>query len=103
MATFYYIMKDEHEFYNKLKNRDIDMITKMVKCILNAIERKKPKVDIFEVTFKNTRTLVFTLEKNQYIDLLENCLDDLIKIEDYETCAVIKRIISKKKKVVLSK
>lgn len=97
MATHYLIMKDEHEFYQKLKNRDFDLINKMVKCVLNAIKRKKDKIDVFEVTFKNKGILVFTLEKDQYSDVLNNCLNDFIKIEDYETCIEIQKILKKRK------
>ena len=40
--------------------------------------------------------MVFTIEKSQYKDLLKNCLDDLIKIEEYELCAEIKKQLNKK-------
>ena len=105
MAAYYLIMEDEREFYKKLKERDFDMINKMVKCVLNAIKRKRPKCDIFEITFKDNRILTFTLEKDQYNDLLKNCLNDFIAVEDYETCHIIQQILNKKvskKKVEMS-
>jgi hypothetical protein len=48
--------------------------------------------------------MLFTIDKPQYKDLLKNCLDDLIKIEEYELCAEVKKILdkkSRKKKEVL--
>ncbi len=42
--------------------------------------------------------MVFTIEKSQYVDLLSNCLNDLIAIEEYELCAEVKKVIDKKSK-----
>ena len=42
--------------------------------------------------------LTFNIEKTQYPELLANCLDDLIKVEEYELCAEIKKILDKKSK-----
>ena len=39
-------MKNPREFYHKLKERDPDMITKMVKSTLHAIKNKKPKIEV---------------------------------------------------------
>ncbi len=70
----------------------------MVKCVLSAYKRNKDSIDIFDITFKNMDELTFTIEKSQYTDLLSNCLDDLIAIEEYELCAEVKKIIDKKSK-----
>jgi hypothetical protein len=74
----------------------------MVKCVLSAYKRNKDSIDIFDITFKNMDELTFTIEKSQYTDLLGNCLDDLIAMEEYELCAEVKKILDKKprKKVV---
>ena len=101
MASYVLFMKDEREFYNKLKERDPDMIYKMVKSVLHAIENKKPKLDIFEVMFKDMNTLIFTKDKDQYADLLKTCLEDMVKAEQYEICAEIQKVLNKK--VELSK
>ena len=89
-----------------MKGRDIDIVMKMVKCVLSASKRNKEKIDIFDITFKNLDSMIFTIEKSQYKDLLKNCLDDLIKVEEYELCAEIKKELdrkprSRKKKEVL--
>jgi hypothetical protein len=42
--------------------------------------------------------MIFNIEKSQYTDLLSNCLNDLIAIEEYELCAEVKKIIDKKSK-----
>jgi hypothetical protein len=87
-----------------MRQRDPELIMKMVKCVLSATKRNKDKIDIFDITFKDTSSLVFTIDKPQYKDLLTKCLDDMIKIEEYELCAEMKKQIdkkSKKKKEVL--
>ena len=79
-----------------MKERDSDLILKMVKCVLSAYKRNKDGIDIFDITFKDMSGMVFTIEKSQYTELLSNCLDDLIAIEEYELCAEIKKMLDKK-------
>lgn len=98
MACHCLHLKDSREFYSLLKQRDPDMIMKMVKCVLSAYKRNKPNIDIFDITFKNMDELTFNIEKSQYTELLSNCLDDLITMEEYELCADIKKILDKKSK-----
>ena len=81
-----------------MKDRDPDMILKMVKCVLSAYKRDKDGIEIFDITFKDTSGMVFNIEKSQYTELLGNCLDDLIAMEQYELCAEIKKILDKKSK-----
>ena len=96
MACHCLTLKDQREFFDLLKNRDPDMILKMVKCVLSAYKRNKDGIDIFDITFKNMDALVFNIEKSQYTELLGNCLDDLIAMEQYELCAEIKKITESK-------
>jgi hypothetical protein len=81
-----------------MKERDSDLILKMVKCVLSAYKRDKDGIEIFDITFKDTSGMIFNIEKSQYKELLGNCLDDLIKIEEYELCAEVKRIIEGKRR-----
>jgi len=74
------------------------MILKMVKCVLSAYKRNKPNIDIFDITFKNMDELTFNIEKSQYKELLSNCLNDLIAMEEYELCAEVKKIIEGKRR-----
>ena len=96
MACHCLTLKNSREFYALLKQRDPDMIMKMVKCVLSAYKRNKDKIDIFDITFKDMSGLIFNIEKSQYVSLLDNCLNDLINMEEYELCAEIKKIVDKK-------
>jgi hypothetical protein len=96
MACHCLTLKNSREFYALLKGRDPDIILKMVKCVLSAYKRDKEYIDIFDITFKNLDGLIFTIDKSQYTELLGNCLNDLIAIEEYELCAEIKKITDKK-------
>ena len=98
MACHCLTLKDQREFFQLMKDRDPDMILKMVKCVLSAYKRNKDGIEIFDITFKDTSGMVFNIEKSQYTELLSNCLDDLIAIEEYELCADVKKIIDKKPK-----
>ncbi len=97
MACHCLHLKDSREFFDLLKSREPDMILKMVKCVLSAYKRNKDGIDIFDITFKNMDALVFNIEKSQYTELLGNCLDDLIAMEQYELCAEIKKITESKR------
>ena len=96
MACHYLSCKNSQEFFGLLKQRDPDLILKMTKCVLSATKRGKDKIDIFEITFKDMSELTFSIDKPQYRDLLSNCMDDLIKMEEYELCAEVKKILDKK-------
>jgi hypothetical protein len=96
MACHTLFMKDQTEFFTRMKNRDSDMVTKMVKCVLSAHKRKKANITIFDVTFKDMSTFEFGMEKSEYKNFLSNCLEDMIKIEEYEICAEIKKVIDAK-------
>lgn len=96
MACHYLHLKNTSEFYSLLKQRDPDLIIKMVKCVLSATKRNKESIDIFEVTFKDMSELIFNIDRSQYNELLSNCLDDLIKVEAYELCAEVKKQLDKK-------
>ena len=98
MACHCLYLKNSDEFYSLLKSRDSDMIMKMVKCVLSAAKRNKKTIDIFDITFKNTDGLIFTIDKSQYTELLSNCLNDLVALEEYELCAEIKKFIDRKSK-----
>jgi len=96
MACHCLYLKDQREFFSLMKERDSDLIMKMVKCVLSASKRNKAKIDIFDISFKDMSGMVFTIDKSQYKDLLKNCLEDLIKFEEYELCSEIKKQLDKK-------
>ena len=96
MACHCLTLKDQREFFRLMKERDSDLIMKMVKCVLSAYKRNKDGIDIFDITFKDMSGMIFNIEKSQYTDLLSNCLNDLIAIEEYELCAEVKKILDKK-------
>lgn len=95
MACHHIIMKDQREFFIKMKERDPDMVLKMVKCVISAVKRKKQDIDIFEITFKDSSSMTFGISKSEYKRFLQNCLDDLVAIEEYELCAEITKINKK--------
>lgn len=99
MACHYLFMKDPDEFNSRLKERDFELVSKMTKCVLSAVKRKKEKVEIFEITFKDSSTLMFDVTREHYRNLLENCLNDFIAKEEYEVCAEIVKCMKKLGKV----
>jgi hypothetical protein len=103
MATHVLSFKNKEEFFQRIKDRDRDLIVKMVKTILFAIKHKRPKVDVFDVVFtevkhsQDLKELIFTKHKEDYVPTLKATMKDLIRFEEYELCAEIKQILEKKK------
>lgn len=95
MACHVLFLKNKKEFFDLLRERDPDLILKMVKCILNAIRHKRERVEIFNVVFKDTSEMAFNVDEDQYLTVLGNCLHDLEMMEEYELCADVKKIIDK--------
>jgi len=85
-------MKDPDEFSNLIKDRDIGIIIKMVRCVLNAKRKNLKKIDMFDITFNDRSSLIFSINEGQYEELLTNCLKDLEKAEEYELCAEVVKI-----------
>jgi len=98
MACHCLMLKDQREFFQMMKDRNSDLILKMVKCVLSAYKRNKDGIEIFDITFKDMSGMIFNIEKSQYTELLSNCLNDLIALEEYELCAEVKKILDKKSK-----
>ena len=62
------------------------------------LDRFLQLTDFHYIPRTKVNDMIFNIEKSQYIELLSNCLDDLIKIEEYELCAEVKKILDKKSK-----
>lgn len=96
MASHVIVFKDQWEFFKKIKERDPDLIYKMVKSILHAVKNKRKKIDVFEVVFKDLSTpITFSLEHKDYKIRLEDALEAMISIEAYEMCADMRDAIKK--------
>jgi hypothetical protein len=98
MAEFIIHKQDEDDFYDALMvRRDFDLVNKIVASLTKAIKQKKKEVDIFEIIFPDTSSIVFAMRDDGYKECLENCLNDFAEQEMYEDCEKLKKIISKLK------
>lgn len=106
MACHYLVLQDHKEFLTKMKNRDQELVLKMVKCVLSAFKRKKDNIDVFEITFKNKEQMLFSIQSSQYVSCLRSCIDDLISMdttESYMLCAEIRDLEVKPKRLSYKK
>lgn len=103
MACHYLYFNNQNEFYSSLKRHDLDITLKMVKCIISASKRNKDSIDIFDIGFKNMSSMLFSIDKNEYKNCLENCMNTLIEAEEYEICTEIVKILNKKEKKIKRK
>lgn len=83
------------EFLQLMEDRDADLVLKMVKCVLKAYKQNKKQVDIFEINIENGEQVIYSMEKHQYVEFLDECIQDLIQMEEYELCNNIKQIKQK--------
>ena len=98
MAAHVVTFKNMQEFFQKMKDRDSDMIRKMAKTVIHAVNTNRKKIDVFQVIFSTTGEYIFTLDSDQYLNCLRNCMDDMIRIEEYELCSQIRDILQKEAK-----
>jgi hypothetical protein len=101
MASYYLFLKDEKEFYQKLGNKDPDIIFKMAKAVIGAAKRGRERITVFEVTFKSGDELIFNIEKEDYVVFLRDIMGELVKMDTPETylmCAEILKLSKPKRK-----
>lgn len=98
MACHCLYLENAGDFYLLLKNRDSETMKKMVKCVLSASRRKKDNIDVFDITFADQSSMQFSIEKKEYKTFMKNTLEDMIKIEEYELCAQMKKFINQKER-----
>lgn len=95
MAIHKIFEPNEITFYKKLVDCDEDIIKKCVSAILNAIKRKKKSVNIFDITFKNKDSMLFSIDSEHYSEFLSTHLNVFVEKEDYETATQIRDAIQK--------
>ena len=98
MAAHVLSFKNQSEFFDKIKNKDSDLVLKMVKTILWAIKNKKLKIEIFQVVFSESKEITFSLERKEYLKTLNLQMPKLIELEEYELCSQIQKINEKRQK-----
>ena len=92
-------VKDEEEFEERIKNKDLMLAKEIVNVILKNLNSKKRFHHIFEIYIENRDTILdLTIDKNDFITTLEKNLKTLIFHEEYEICSDIKKAIDKLKK-----
>lgn len=83
-----------NDFKEKIDSKDVEMsneIFKQIKKAFNA-KTKRKTITAFSVEIQNT-IIDFTLDRNQWLQSLETCLDVFIDQEWYEQCAEIKKMM----------
>lgn len=85
---------EESDFWNDMDSKNPELVYEVVNQIIHEIETesKKRKLKIFEVYIKDEYIIDFVVQKQDWFDMLENLLEDMIKYEDYNMCNKIKII-----------
>lgn len=98
MAYYKIKTKSDDEFLEMLKERDEALVTAMVNGVLDAVEKGMKKVDLIEVQLGDMKGhYVVTAIAKEYSKMLESCLEDMVRFENYELCAKIKKYLEENK------
>lgn len=69
------------------------------KAIINGIDyglkNNKSKVDFANITIKGILVVTLSIDKREFLDLIEDNLKTLIEFEEYETCALAVKLKNK--------
>lgn len=86
--------KTYNTFLKHLEKREWDLVKTVVESILAGIVAKKKKIPVFLVECEDEKIGIdFVVEESQYKQMLKVGLDEYIKRELYEDCAIIKKAI----------
>lgn len=77
------------------------------KAIINGIDygikNNKSKVDFANITIKGILVVTLSIDKREFLDLIEDNLKTLIEFEEYETCALAVKLKNKLNEKVTKK
>lgn len=77
------------------------------KAIINGIDyglkNNKAKVDFANITIKGILVVTLSIDKREFLDLIEDNLKTLIEFEEYETCALAVKLKNKINEKVIKK
>lgn len=69
------------------------------KAIINGIDyglkNNKSKVDFANITIKGILVVTLSIDKREFLDLIEDNLKTLIEFEEYESCALAVKLKNK--------
>jgi len=67
----------------------------IVEAIDFALKNKRKKVVFAQVIIKNIMAVTLSVEKREFMDLLNQNLEILVELEEYEMCALIMKLKNK--------
>jgi len=67
----------------------------IIEAISFALRNKKKRVDFAYIIVKNFLVITLSIDNNEFIELIEENLQNLIEVEDYETCALAMKLKNK--------
>jgi hypothetical protein len=76
-----------------------DYKLELSKAIIHAVDfgvrNKKKKVDFAFIVIKGILVITLSIDSREYVDLLEQNIENLIEFEEYEDCALAMKLKNK--------
>lgn len=86
------------DFQQMMESKDIRISESIVKGILNNLNTRKKEIKVLSIKFKEDDSIFeISVDKDYFIETLEENLPIFVKEERYEDCQIIKNAIEKLK------
>jgi hypothetical protein len=75
-----------------------ELSKKIIEAVDYALKNKKKKVHFAKISINEIVCITLSINDSEYLDVLDQNIENLIEFEDYETCAIgmkCKKILSK--------
>ena len=66
----------------------LDLSKAIIHAVDFGVRNKKKKVDFAYIVIKGILVITLSIDSREYIDLLEQNIENLIEFEEYEVCAL---------------
>ena len=80
---------------NIFQDNKLELSKTIIDAIAFAIKYKRKRVDFALIIVKGLLVITLSIDSKEFVDLLEQNIENLIEFEEYEHCALASKLKSK--------
>lgn len=80
------------------EKNEVEISKAIIHAVDYGIRNKKTKVDFAEIIFRELFVITLSIESKEFVELIEQNMQTLLKHEEYEMCALCVKLQNKLKK-----
>ena len=84
---------------NIFQDYKLELSQAIIRAIDFGVRNKKKKVDFAYIVVKGILVITLSIDHREFLDLLEQNIENLIEFEEYEDCALAVKLQKKIKKL----